>query len=307
MRFKTKEREKRMPKVITENCHGCGICLRVCPNQLFTLEGGKAYIFGGRCLGCGHCVAACPVQAVVLNDLAIDLHFKTFHSSLAALSPGDYDTGELVRLMRSRRSCRNYRNIPVPPELLEDLVKIGTTAPSGTNSQRWTFTVLPARKAVVTLGNGVAGYFKKLNRLADFTALRLLLKIIGKKSLDNYYHRYSRTIKKGLADWEENDRDRLFHGAPAAIIVGSDPGASCPVEDALLATQNILLAAHSLGLGSCLIGFAVAAMAKEKSLKRLIGIPAEETVHAVIALGFPDEAYRQVAGRRVVAPRYFQG
>jgi nitroreductase len=244
---------------------------------------------------------------VVLKDISLDLHFKTFHSSLAALAPGDYDTGELVRLMRSRRSCRNYRTTPVPPDLLEDLVKIGTTAPSGTNSQRWTFTVLPERDAVVTLGNGVAGYFKKLNRLADFTALRLLLKLSGRKSLDNYYRRHSRTIKKGIADWEDQGRDRLFHGAPAAIVVGSAPGASCPAEDALLATQNILLAAHSMGLGSCLIGFAVAAMAKEKSLKGLIGIPAGETVHAVIALGFPDEIYRQVAGRRVVSPRYFRG
>ncbi|MEZ4578721.1 MAG: nitroreductase family protein [Desulfobacterales bacterium] len=39
-----------------------------------------------------------------------------------------------------RRSCRNYKETPVPASVLEDLVRIGITAPSGTNSQMWTFT-----------------------------------------------------------------------------------------------------------------------------------------------------------------------
>jgi nitroreductase len=80
-----------------------------------------------------------------------------------------------------------------------------------------------------------------------------------------------------------------------------------PGEDALLATQNILLAAHSMGLGSCLIGYAVAAMKKDPSIQRSIGIPAEEEIHAVIALGYPDEVYQRVAGRKKVTPRYFEG
>ena len=57
--------------------------------------------------------------------------------------------------------------------------------------------------------------------------------------------------------------DRLFHGAAAAILVTGRRQASCPAEDALLATQNILLAAHAMGLGSCLIGFAVEAMRRD--------------------------------------------
>lgn len=296
-----------MPTVDSTRCDGCGLCTRVCPDAVFVLSGRKACVAGSRCLGCGHCVAVCPQDAVTLNSIRVDLNFKTFQSSLAVILPGDFDTGELVRLMRSRRSCRNYKEIPVPQDMLEDLVKIGTTAPSGTNSQRWTFTVLPERQAVVKLGDAVAGYFKRLNRLAGNSALRNLLKFLGRGSLDNYYRRYFQTIKNGIADWEKNGRDRLFHGAPAAIIVGSSPGASCPAEDALLATQNILLAAHSMGLGSCLIGFAVAAMRKEKTIKAMMGIPDDETAYAVIALGFPDETYRQVSGRRPIPLRLFHG
>jgi nitroreductase len=70
------------------------------------------------------------------------------------------------------------------------------------------------------------------------------------------------------------------------------------MEDALLATQNILLGAHSIGLGTCLVGFAVAAMQKDKSLKVALDIPPNEPVYSVIALGHPDETYLRPAGRK---------
>ena len=129
---------------------------------------------------------------------------------------------------------------------------------------------------------------------------------MGKDALDRYYRRYYKTTQKALAEWQESGRDRLFHGASALIIVGSAPEASCPMEDALLATQNILLAAHCLGLGTCLIGFAVEAIKRNPSLKTFIGIPPNESVYAVIALGYPSERYQRPAGRKKIVPRYFE-
>ena len=196
----------------------------------------------------------------------------------------------LVQLMASRRSCRCFTDQPVDRAMLEDLIKIGITAPSGTNSQAWTFTILPTRKAVTSFAEHIASYFGRLNTTAEKTLLRMFLKLIGKGELDAYYHGYYRKVKEALEEWDGGSgKDRLFHGSTAAILVGSKPGASCPAEDALLATQNILLAAHSMGLGSCLIGYAVAAMKKDPSIQQSIGIPSEEEIHAVIALGYPDE------------------
>ena len=70
--------------------------------------------------------------------------------------------------------------------------------------------------------------------------------MIGKGELDTYHREYYPLVKKVLEEWEVSGKDRLFHGATAAIIVGSKPGGSCPAEDALFATQNILLAAHGI-------------------------------------------------------------
>ncbi len=294
-------------QIDSEKCTGCGLCLTVCPDDTFSLVAGRAVITGQRCLACGHCAAVCPAGAIQVAGLAAAPDFASFAADQRWLPFGEGDLPQLVRLLFSRRSSRSYQERAVARELLEDLVRIGTSAPSGTNSQAWTFTILPSRKAVTALGREVARYFRRLNRLAAQPLLRNGLRIFGKPALSDYYQRYSQTIAQGLLEWEEQGRDRLFHGAPAVIIVGSGPDASCPREDGLLASQNILLAAHAMGLGSCLIGFAVAAMEKDPSIKAALGIPREEVVVAVIALGYPTEPYRRLTGRKVVRPRYFLG
>lgn len=206
--------------------------------------------------------------------------------------------------MASRRSCRNYSPKPVRREILTDLVKIGTTAPSGTNSQRWTFTILAERDEVIALGNRIALYFEKLNRWAANPLLRFVTRLLGKPALADYYRRHFQSVRKSLRQWREKGRDRLFHGATAVILVGSRPGASCPAEDALLASENILLGAHAMGLGSCLVGFAVEAIARDPDCRKLLQLPDDEAVYAAIALGYQREPYLRIAGRKPSLVRF---
>jgi nitroreductase len=48
----------------------------------------------------------------------------------------------------------------------------------------------------------------------------------------------------------------LFHGADTLVLICAKPGRFTPVEECFLAAQNLMLAAHAHGLGTCPIGFA---------------------------------------------------
>ncbi len=78
---------------------------------------------------------------------------------------------------------------------------------------------------------------------------------------------------------------RFLHQAPLGIVVLVDPERSThPPEDGATATQNILLASHFLGLGSCWIA------PHDGKVKHILGIPEEKMVLSVISIGYPDES-----------------
>ncbi len=287
-----------------DRCSACGACIRVCPSDILSLENSIARAAPDTnialCLQCGHCMAACPESAIDIPALDPNLHdFATFTLDPAWVAPGSgLPTQDLARLICSRRSCRHYRQTPVEKEKLADLIKLAVFAPSGTNSQAWTFTCLSSRPEVLALGQSIKAFFKRLNKKAENVLLRKSLALVGAKTLDHYYTNYYASVKTAMEQMEKENRDRLFHGAPTLILIGSSPGASCPKEDAFLAAGNILLAAHTMGLGTCLIGYAVAAMAADRSIQKELGIPESETIHAAVALGYPDETFQRITGRK---------
>lgn len=76
--------------------------------------------------------------------------------------------------------------------------------------------------------------------------------------------------------------------APLGIAVIVDPKESSRlVEDGAIASENMLLAAHGLGLGACWIGSY--GIPLEDKARELLGVPEGQRLLSVIALGYPDE------------------
>lgn len=285
-------------------CIGCGQCVDVCVLSRFTLLQGKATVRGERCIACGQCEAACSEEALVVTALdRRPVAYASLRIGPEWVPYGGFDAPGLVSLMRSRRSCRKFLDTPVAQELLHDLARIGASAPSGTNSQKWTFTILATRPAVIRLLEGVERCFTKLNHLARNPLLRFFSRL-GSGALDSYYREYWESVDRALVEWRELGKDSLFFGAPAIILVGSRPNASSPMEDSMLSTQNILLGAHAMGLGTCVVGFATAAMQRWPQLQKSLGVPDEETVHAVIAVGYTDRVFYRITRRQEPLTRF---
>ena len=82
---------------------------------------------------------------------------------------------------------------------------------------------------------------------------------------------------------------KFLADAPLGIAVVIDPKASThPVEDGAITTQNMLLAAHALGLGTCWIGSYGSVY--EGKVKQILRIPKEKRVLSIISIGFPAES-----------------
>ncbi|MEM2197333.1 MAG: nitroreductase family protein [Sulfolobales archaeon] len=76
--------------------------------------------------------------------------------------------------------------------------------------------------------------------------------------------------------------------SPVVIVVLAKPVSRYWHGDAAVATQNLLLAAHSLGLGTCWMG--VIDTEFEEPIKKLLGIPKDLRVLCTVSLGYPDES-----------------
>jgi len=71
------------------------------------------------------------------------------------------------------------------------------------------------------------------------------------------------------------------------IAVVIDPRAStCPVQDGTLAVYAMMMAAHSLGLGTCWINPSFS----DDEAKEILGIPREKRIICVLSLGYPAES-----------------
>jgi len=158
--------------------------------------------------------------------------------------------------MITRRSVKKYKSTPVSKELIEEIVKAGTYAPTGKNMQS------PMILAVTS------------------------------KSLRDRLSRMNRNILGG-------DKDP-FYGAPVVLVVLAKKDIGTRVYDGSLVMENLMLAAHSLGLGSCWIHRAKEEFESEegKAILKEYGIEGEWEGIGHCIIGYAEEG-----GIKPLSPR----
>lgn len=163
---------------------------------------------------------------------------------------------ETVNTILSRRSVRKYKDTQISDEQLEIILKCAKSAPSGMNIQPWHFTVVQDRKLINDVSRECFG--------------------IKHKRKDPYF--------KGLY-WD------VFYDAPTVIFVSRDKREDMSYFDCCLAAENIVIAAKSLGLDSCIIIESLAAFEgnKRDDLLRKLEVPTYYEPHVTIAIGYKDE------------------
>lgn len=154
---------------------------------------------------------------------------------------------EVIKNIIDRRSIKKYKDTPVKEELIDEILKAGTYAPSGMNRQS---------PIILAITN------KEIrDKLANINA-----KIMG-TNIDPFY------------------------GAPVVLVVLADKTIPTYIYDGSLVMENMMLAANSLGLGSCWIHRAKETFETEegKEILKSLGIEGDYEGIANCIIGYPDQ------------------
>lgn len=183
---------------------------------------------------------------------------------------------EFRDVIRHRRMVRSYdENRPVPPEVVDRLVRTGLRAPSAGFSQGWGFLVLDAPEDVARFRDAATPETDAENWFS--AQVRAPLIIVPHSNKDAYMDRYAEP-DKGFTD-----RSDAWWPSPYWDI------------DTGFAAMLILLAAVDEGLGACFFG-----MPKERidHYKQAFGVPPELHPIGAISVGYSDEPPRDFSARR---------
>tara|TARA_Y100000310_G_scaffold341787_1_gene442130 strand:+ start:29158 stop:29823 length:666 start_codon:yes stop_codon:yes gene_type:complete len=153
---------------------------------------------------------------------------------------------EVFDAIRSRRSIRKYQDKQVPWDNIVTIMQAGKYAPSAGNLQNWKFIVVKDD----TKRQGIA---KACLGQDWMEQAPVFIAVIG-----------------------EPERARMYYGTRGARLY--------TIQGCAAAIENMLLTAHSLGLGTCWVG-----AFDEDEIFRILNLAEEKIVQGIITIGYPDE------------------
>lgn len=177
-------------------------------------------------------------------------------------------TNPLIEIIRKRRSIRRYKPEQIADAELSEIIEAGRFAPSGGNNQTNHFIVIQNEQILSELKNIVASEFAKME-VAEDTYKSLKSAILQSKG-GNYDFTYK---------------------APTIVVLANMRGYGNAMADCAVALQNMMLAAASIGIGSCWINqlaWLTDNMAVRNYMEKL-GLLETEVICGGLILGYSDQ------------------
>jgi len=170
---------------------------------------------------------------------------------------------ELDACIKGRRSIRSYQQKPVPREMIDQILEAGVWAPTAMANEPWRFIIIENKDLIKYVSDETKKFIANMNYPA---AQRIA------------------TAKE----------DTICYNAPVLILICTEKDDQHPrneqisLLDCVLATENMFLKAHELGLGTCYMGF-VSALADNRTVMRKLGAPDNCRMMVPFVLGYPTE------------------
>jgi len=288
-----------------EKCTQCGRCVEACPTMGLKMgPEGFPYLRGFKgiekaCLACRNCEVVCPSGAARLEGVyrVMEGRYKTILRGKNS-PPNPFNDPEppsfesvskkltsVERVILKRRSIRLYKEKPVPREMIHRILEAGRFAPSAGNCTPWKFTVVSNRETIKELERDS---MKVLRRMRDVYLgakgwNKAAATLLSYMSVNKGDQRPMTAIEKA-----DHCQDVIYWDAPVVIFLLMDTrGISNPDLDSGMCGQNMVLAAHAMGLGTCYIGLTIAALDYLPAWRKRLGIEPPWKAVTSLSVGYP--------------------
>jgi nitroreductase len=217
---------------------------------------------------------------------------------------------EVERTIMERRSIRGFKEEPIPDSMVRRILEAGRFAPSAGNAQPWKFMVIKSPEILREMEKDAVRFIKALMFFLDYTRggifRRIITRPIAKLFIRFRYNEFH-PVPFGLMSQIAQGKAPVFHNAPVLLLILEDRrGVSCPKIDVGVCGQNMVLAAHSLGAGSCWIGLIKVLTYFPRWRKRL-GVKNPYSLNVCLALGWQKPHADGMVPREVQLVEWLEG
>jgi nitroreductase/Pyruvate/2-oxoacid:ferredoxin oxidoreductase delta subunit len=266
-----------------DKCTGCGLCARICHEQCIILSGvnGKKMverIEHSVCSTCTQCVAVCPQRAISWNRFHPEPYNKRNLPS----------TDQIRELLEQRRTIRSFKDKRVNRDVIEEIIGLGIYAPTNNYKLRAIAVDDPEiskKFDVITMWFVLLLYNLCYRSDAAFNLISRLVPEINAKNRVK--------ISRGVA--QGHTYASLF---TTLILIVGDRRILLSEASAQYALYNMLLYAHTKGLGSRINGGITVTLNRSRSARKQLGLQKHERILGTLELGYPAVKFsNKVAGK----------
>ena len=265
-------------------CSNCGACVKVCTKGvLVTGEKTPELVKPQACTTCGHCVIACNQDAISHDQV---------EPGIKKTGEGKLTSQQVAAFLKSKRSVRKYLDKPIEKETLEEIFDVVRYAPTAKNRQDRGLIVVTDREVIRKMDRAVCQSFGKLVKILNWPVRKLMA-----LSMPAFVRQLEMNLPSLRALVERSDAGEMpiFHDAPCVIFTIGAKGNQMAKDNAVIAQQYLTLQAHSMGIGSCIIGYAAARI---KAVKPFVQIPSGHKIITATTLGYTDVSYDKLPPRK---------
>jgi nitroreductase len=196
---------------------------------------------------------------------------------------------ELEKLIKGRRSVRQWKKQVVSDDVLKKAIELATWAPNGGNFQGWRFVAVKNPAVIEKIANAVQSVADKVAGWPTEAQWKEEIARHQKKSsffreapvcMAVFVNKYESVMDKILMARESFDPE-------AREILAFRRSAPTAVQSAAAAVTTLLLALHNAGLGAAWLANPLIA---KKQIESLLKVPADMNLVCLVAIGYPAES-----------------